>query len=400
MPYEVPQRYIDRYADILINYGLNDGQGIKKGETVFLQVPECAKPMLVALYKTALKAGAHPLINYYPDDMGRILYELGKKHQLEFFPRHALKGKVKEMDHVVTIIADTDKYELEGIPPKKIMTRQRAFKPYIDWRTKKENEGNMTWTLALYGTKEMAKEVNMSLEEYWNEIIKACYLNRKKPVKIWKDIQKEVERIKKKLDGLEIEKLHVKSKSIDLWIKLGKNRKWLGASGKNIPSFEVFISPDWRGTEGYIQFTEPLYRYGSLIEEAYLKFEDGVVVDAKAKKGEKLLKEMIKTEGANKVGEFSLTDKRLSKITKFMGETLFDENVGGKYGNTHIALGKAYNDSYSGDISRVKKSEWKKMGYNDSVEHTDIVSTENRTVTAHLKDGKTKVIYKDGKFTV
>jgi aminopeptidase len=83
-----------------------------------------------------------------------------------------------------------------------------------------------------------------------------------------------------------------------------------------------------------------------------------------------------------------------------MGETLFDENVGGKYGNTHIAVGQAYKDSFNGDQKKVTKAQWKKMGFNESVVHTDIVATSNRKVTAYLPSGKTKVIYENGMFTV
>ena len=100
------------------------------------------------------------------------------------------------------------------------------------------------------------------------------------------------------------------------------------------------------------------------------------------------------------IGEFSLTDGRVSKITKFMAETLFDENMGGKYGNTHIALGSAYKDSFPGNPNKVSKKQWVKMGYNESVVHTDIISTEDRKVTAWLPNGDTLVIYEEGKFTV
>ena len=97
------------------------------------------------------------------------------------------------------------------------------------------------------------------------------------------------------------------------------------------------------------------------------------------------LKEMIAQENADKVGEFSLTDKRHSRITKFMATTLFDENIGGEFGNTHIALGNAYKDTFTGDISKVSDEEWNEMGYNSCPKvHTDIVSTTNRTVTAIL----------------
>jgi len=110
---------------------------------------------------------------------------------------------------------------------------------------------------------------------------------------------------------------------------------------------------------------------------------------------------MIAQENANKVGEYSLTDKRHSRITKFMATTLFDENIGGEFGNTHIALGNAYKDTFTGDISKVSEQEWKDMGYNSCPRvHTDIVSTANRTVTATLPDNSEKIIYKDGMFVI
>lgn len=400
MEFKATERQLENYANILINFALNDFKGIKKGDVVAINVPENAKPMLVHLRRAVLKSGGHPIIQYTPDDIGREYFELATEEQLNFLPTKYLKGLVDEVDHTVMIIADTNKKELQGIDIQKIMTRQKAFKPYMKWREKKENKGKFTWTLAMYPTPAMAKEAKMSIKEYWNEIANACFLNEKDPVKKWQEVYTELERIKKALNKLKIEKVHVKSKSTDLWVKLGENRKWLGGSGRNIPSFELFISPDWPGTEGTYNFTEPLYRYGNLMKNGVLVFKKGKVVKATASKGEKILKEMIKQENADKLGEFSLTDKRFSKITKFMGETLFDENVGGKYGNTHVAVGQAYKDSCTKNPSKVTKKQWKNWGFNESTVHTDLVSTENRVVTAHLPNGKTKVIYEDGMFTI
>ena len=109
---------------------------------------------------------------------------------------------------------------------------------------------------------------------------------------------------------------------------------------------------------------------------------------------------MLKSNNADKLGEFSLTDKRTSRITHPMAETLFDENIGGPFGNTHVAIGNAYRDCYLEDSSKLSDIEWQKLGYNKSAEHTDIVSTTDRTVTAFMADGSSKVIYKDGMFTV
>lgn len=398
--YQPSKKILEKYAELLVSFALNSGQGVRKGEVVLLQVPESAKPMLLELNRAVLKAGAHPIIQYLPDGLSRDFFNFANKEQLSFFPAKYLKGRIEEIDHSIFIIADTDKHELEGIDPKMIMEKSRAMKPYMDWRNEKENKGKFTWTLGLYGTKAGADEAKMSEKAYWNEIIKACYLNDKNPLKTWQKIIAEIERVKDKLDALKIEKLRIEAKNTDLIVGLGKNRQWLGGSGSNIPSFEIFISPDCRQTEGHIYFNQPLYRYGHLMEGIYLEFKNGRVVKATAKKGENVLKQMIANKNANMIGEFSLTDSRLSKITKFMAETLFDENIGGKYGNMHIALGSAYKDSYPGNPDKISNLQWAKMGYNESVVHTDIISTENRTVTAWLPNGETLVIYKDGKFTI
>jgi aminopeptidase len=119
----------------------------------------------------------------------------------------------------------------------------------------------------------------------------------------------------------------------------------------------------------------------------------------RANENEDALKEMISQENADKVGEFSLTDRRHSRITKFMATTLFDENMGGVHGNTHIALGNAYKDTYTGDMSAVSDDKWSEMGYNSCPKvHTDIISTSDRIVTAILADKTEKIIYKDGEF--
>jgi aminopeptidase len=108
---------------------------------------------------------------------------------------------------------------------------------------------------------------------------------------------------------------------------------------------------------------------------------------------------MVASEGGDRVGEFSLTDARLSPITRFMADTLFDENVGGPFGNTHIEIGNSLHTCYDGDPETLGESDWRALGFNDSVIHTDIVSTTDRTVTAVLTDGTKHVIYTGGQFT-
>jgi len=406
--YTPSQKVLENYAKVLVNFALGSGKGVKKGETVYLTVSEYAKPLYAEIRKAILKAGGNVISNYLPDDddtgnkhfnLSKQFYDLASEEQLKHFPAKYLKGLVDEIDHSIAIISETNKKALKGVDPKKMMLRGKTFKPYMEWKNHKENKGQFTWTLALYGTPAMAKEARMSLKEYWQQIIKACYLDKKDPIKEWQKTFKMIAKAENELNKMPIEKLHVVGPDADLWVKLGEKKRWMGGNGRNIPSFEIFTSPDWRGTNGWIRFSEPLYRYGNLITGIELWFKDGKVVKSKAKQNEKLLKQMIATENADKIGEYSLTDKRFSRITKFMAETLFDENVGGKYGNTHLALGNAYHDCYAGDPSEMKPEDWEELGFNSSSVHTDIVSTTPRTVTAVMKDGTEKIIYKNGLFT-
>jgi len=403
--YQPPQKILERYADVFVNFALNSGKGVKKGEVVHLICYEAAKPLYRELKKKILLAGGHIIPDYRPDSGDRFpfdreFFDLAKPHQLVFFPRKYAKGLVEQVDHSIFIISEVDMHELEGVPPKKIMARGLAWKPYQNWRREKENAGKYTWTLGLYATEVMAKEAGMPIKAYWDQIIKACFLDKKDPIAQWKKVYRELEKTRLKLNALQIQKLHVTGPDADLWVHLGDKRKWVGGSGRNIPSFELFTSPDWRGTEGWIRFNQPLYRYGVLIEGVELWFKDGKVIKSKARKNEKVLKQMIATKNADRMGEYSLTDKRLSRITRFMAETLFDENIGGPQGNTHLALGQSYHDCFVDDPGDMSPKDWEDIGFNDSSVHTDIISTAPRTVTATLKNGKEKVIYKNGMFKV
>ena len=403
MAYAPPQPILARYADVLVNFALGGGTGIKSGDVVRVAAHEAAKPLYAELLRAIWRAGGHAITQYLPDEdepynLGRDFYELAGDHQVDFFPERYMRGLVDQIDHQVFVISTTNPKALKGVDPKRIMRTGKAMKPWMDWRSEKENAGRFTWTLGLYGTEAMAAEAGLDLDDYWQQIIDACFLDADDPIARWREVSGQITDYVGRLDALGIDRLHLEGEDVDLWIKLGEKRQWVGGSGRNIPSFEIFTSPDWRGTEGWIRFNQPLYRYGNLVRDVRLEFDGGRVVKATAAENEAVLREMVATENADKVGEFSLTDRRFSRITKFMAETLYDENVGGPFGNTHVALGSSYHDAYAGDPAGVAKDEWARLGFNDSSVHTDIVSTADRTVTATLGDGREQVIYRDGEF--
>lgn len=399
------QKILQRYADVLVNFALGDGKGIKKGDAVFVVCNEPAKPLYQEVLRAITRKGGNFISKYLPGtqdpyDADREFYLTAKPHQLSFFPDKYYRGLVDQIQHYLWLISEPDLRALKGVPPEKIMARAKAMRPWREWRDEKEMAGKFHWTLALYGTSSMAREAGLNEKVYWDQIIKACFLDQPDPIKKWREVDSAVRAYAKRINALRIDKLHMQGPDADIWFSLNGNRVWDGGGGRNIPSFEIFTSPDWRGTEGWVRFNNPVYNHGDIIKDISLKFRKGRVIEAKAAKNQKLLSEMMKVPGGDKVGEFSLTDRRFSRISKFMAETMYDENVGGPNGNTHIAVGRSFHSCYRGDSKKFKAKDWTDLGFNGSAIHQDMVSTAPRTVVAQLVNGQKKVIYKNGQFAL
>lgn len=401
MGFKPSEEVLEKYAKVLINFALGNGEGVKPEEVIFVQIPESAKPFYAPLRNTILKSGAHPIMIYNPEDVrANDYYNIADDKQLEYFPDKYYRGIIDQIDHSIFIIAESNKYELKDVDPKKIIRRSQALRPYKEWREEKELKGKFTWTLGLYGTPEMAQDVNMDLQEYWEQIILACYLDKEDPILTWRQTYAEIGRIQEILNRLDIDYLDIEGDGINLEVGIGPARKWLSGSGRNVPSFEIFTSPDFRRIEGEVNFNQPVYAMGSVIKGISLVFKGGEMVQAKAQENQKLLDEIISTPGGKHIGEISLTDHKFSRITRVMGETLYDENIGGPNGNIHLALGSAYKETYEGVATPGNEDEWLSLGYNQSSIHVDIISTSKRTVTAHLKGGSEIIIYEKGSFTL
>jgi aminopeptidase len=405
--YTPSDKVLKKYADVLINYGLNNGKGINRGDTVFLILPEFAKPLLKHLENAIYLNDGNLILRYLPSDWARS-FEVGlnffrnkpSSTQLNFYPKNYIDGLYEDIDHYLAILGEENPTHFKSVEPSMINAKKNAWSGYFTKRIAKEDAGELSWSFALYGTNGMAKEADLPLKSYWDQIIKACYLDKDNPVKEWQKAYANLKKTEKTLTDLKIRKVSVKGNDIDLVIGFLDQYKWEAGTGSNIPSFETFTSPKWQSVSGWIKFNMPLYRSGNRVEGIELWFEKGKVVKFRVKKGKRFFENLLKTKNMDKVGEFSLTDKRLSRINKFMAETLYDENYGGKYGNTHIALGAAFRSLYTGKDKPEGDSEWQKLGLNTSPDHVDMFSTSDRTVTATLQDGTEQIIYQDGQFTI
>jgi len=179
MSYVPSQKILKNYADVLIKFALWGGKGMNPGETVTLSISESARPMLKPLQLAILEAGGNIILRYHPEGIERDFYEMANEDQLAWIPKKYMLARLEESDHFVSIISTDDKFELEGIDSSKILNRSKRSKFYRDAFDKKITAEKASWTLGLYGTQNMADDVDMSLEEYWKQIIKACFLDEK-----------------------------------------------------------------------------------------------------------------------------------------------------------------------------------------------------------------------------
>lgn len=394
------EKQIDRYADVLL-WGLKTARTgrFKKHDIVCIRYNLAAIGLAEILYARLLAMGMNPVPRMsLTSTMERTFFKLSDTKQLVFSPPGD-RELFRNLNGNIFLHAPESITHLSDIDPKKIGKAALAKKYLRDILDRREEEGVFGWTLCTFPTKELARHARLSLKDYTNQVVKACFLNKTSPVSTWQTIYQNAGLIKKWLNSLEVNFYHIESGNIDLEITPGEKRKWIGISGHNIPSFEIFLSPDWRGTKGKYFANQPSYRSGNYVKDVRLEFKNGSAVKIEAQTGENFVKKQLSMDpGANKLGEFSLTDKRFSKIDRFMANTLFDENYGGRYGNCHVALGSSYSDTYDGNPARLTKKLKQNLGFNDSALHWDLVNTENKRVVAHLKSGKKVTIYENGKF--
>lgn len=392
-------KQLEKYADTLI-WGLTTARkGFKKYDTVLVRCDLEGRELGEVVHRKLVKKGFNVVFRFMASPaLEKDFYELSDDKQRGFVAAGD-REFYSSVNGNVYIHAPSSLTHLKGVDTKRQSQVAIARKPLRDLMTKNEEKGKFGWTLCTYPTEELARQAKLSLKEYAAQIAKACYINEPDPAKKWNSIFKEVTSIKKWLNAMPIDTIRTESASMDFEVRLGDRRKFLGVSGHNIPSFEIFTSPDWRGTRGVYFANLPTFRGGNYVEKIKLEFKDGRAVKISAAKGQDYVRKVMATDrGAAQLGEYSLTDRRFSRIDKFMADILFDENHGGKYGNCHVAIGSAYTDTYAGDPSKLTKEAKVKLGYNDSAVHWDMINTEDKKVTATLKNGKKATIYEKGQF--
>ncbi len=371
------------------------------GDLILLRFDQPATPLAEAVFDLLMDEGMVPVARQnLTSNMELSFYGKGSDTQIKTVPPGD-RELMQNLSGLISLIAPQSLTHLAGTDPSKIGQAAVARKFLREIMEGREQTGAFGWTLCAYPTPEQARCAGLSVEEYARVIRQACFLDDADPAARWAGVFEDAQRVKQALGQLDIQSLRIESEHCDLIVTPGAQRRWLGVSGHNIPSFEIFLSPDWRGTEGVYFADQPSYRSGNRVEGVRLEFKVGRAVTVTAKEGQEFVqKQLAMDEGAAQLGEFSLTDRRHSRIDTFMANTLFDENFGGPFGNCHVAVGASYADTFAGDQATLDAELKQTLGFNDSALHWDLVNTEDKTVTATLAGGGSKVIYTGGEFAL
>ena len=262
----------------------------------------------------------------------------------------------------------------------------------------------VSWCIASVVTHNWAKKVLPNskdpVNEMWNLVLEMTLCDKDDPIKAWDEKIKKNKEIVDKLNNLKIKTLHYKNKlGTDFKISFNDNI-WCGAASKtkdnrdiivNMPTEEVFTTPNKYTANGIVYSSKPLVYNSSLINDFFIEFKDGKVINFDAKIGKDILKSIIEIENGNYLGEVALVDK-LSPINQsniLFFETLYDENA-----SCHLSLGDGFPECIKSDKTN------EELGVNESKTHVDfMIGTDDLEIIAETETDK-KLIMKNGTFVI
>ncbi|HWR04940.1 MAG TPA: aminopeptidase [Humidesulfovibrio sp.] len=388
------------YAEIMV-WAVRTSRAVpfKNGELVLLRFDMQALPLAEAVYAALMDAHLHPLPQALPTSFMQVQHFGNSSFGQLTFAQPGLDELFRATAGVITILAPDDLGSLSGVDEHSIDQGEKSELAAMALLDRRRRAGLLGSTVCLYPTPALAEASGMPLEEYAERLARACLLYTPDPLRQWMRVRQELADIAKWLDSLKIESLRIESTHMDLTLSPGSKRRFVGVTGRNIPGYELYLAPDWRTVNGVYYADQPSIRWGRLVSQVRLEFHGGVAISAQAGQGEPFLAGRLASDGgARRVGEFSLTDKRISRVERFMAHTLLDENYGGEDGNCHIALGGSSAASFAGPAQELTAERAEELGFNSSGMHWDLVNTQKKRVTASLAGGGKRAIYEDGQF--
>ena len=395
------------YAKLIVRVGANVQKGQEVRVFASLDQPEFIKMLVEECYK----AGASRVtVDWNYPELTKLAARYMKLRDLSE-TREWEKARMQDMvDHlpVRIFIESEDPDGLRGINPKyfkAFAARIKISKPYRDAIDNKHQ-----WCIAAVPGEAWAKKVHPELskraavEQLWRDILYTARADGEDPIADWEEHNRDLKARSKYLNDLHLRELRYHSANgTDFKVGLiptaefhaGRDTTMQGVVyDPNMPTEEVFTSPDRRTAEGIVYATKPLSYQGQLIENFSVRFEKGRAVEVKAEKGQDVLEQIISMdEGCHYLGECALVPKEspIHQSGLLFYNTLFDENAA-----CHLALGFGFDECVKG-FENMTKEELYEIGVNDAGNHTDfMIGSDDLSIDGVDEHGNVHPIFRNG----
>ena len=396
-----------KYANLIAKVGAN----VQKGQEVIVRANLENPDFVTMVVEECYKLGAKEVtVDWRHTPISKLHYakrSLETLSEIKDWEIERLKYREKVLPVLISLAGD-DPDGMKGVDQEKVskssIAVMKVTKPYSD-----RMSDRYQWVIAAVPTKKWAKKIfpnlrpSVAVEKLWEAILFTARVNED-PIQAWNDHNKDLLDRCNYLNGLGLKQLTYRASNgtnltvglIDDGLFLGGGENTLSGTyfNPNIPTEEVFTSPMQGVAEGIVYSSKPLSWRGELIDNFWVRFENGVVVETGAEKNAHLLEKLVSMdEGARKLGECALVpfESPINKTGILFYNTLFDENC-----CCHFALGRGFNNTLK-NFENLSFAECKAKGINDSSIHVDfMIGTADLEIDGVTKDGKTIAIFRKG----
>jgi aminopeptidase len=392
---------LDGLARLAVRVGLN----LQEGQTLAVNAMVEHAPLARAIARAAYEAGARYVDVLYSDQHVRREYiEHAAEGELGYSPPWLVSRfrKLGEEGGAIASITGNPEPELFADLDGDRVGRARMRE--LSEESLKLTDGLCNWTIVAYPNEGWAQTVfgEPDVERLWEAVATAVRLDEPDPVAAWRDHIAKLDRRAAGLNERRFDALRYRGRGTDLTIGLHPESHWKAALDvsrgiehvANMPTEEVFTTPDARRVDGVVRSTLPLQIQGTIVRDLTVRFEGGRAVDVRASSGEQVMRTHVATDdGAARLGEVALvdSDSRVGKTGLVFYDTLFDENA-----SSHIALGSSIAAAvdWAPALSPEERDE---RGVNQSSIHTDfMIGSPELEVDGITEDGEAVPILRNG----
>jgi aminopeptidase len=393
---------LERYAELIVAVGAN----VQPGQLVDVWSALGKEELTRAVTAAAYRRGAKFVdVAYYDPHVKRARVEHVAEESLEYIPpwhgERALQlGEARAAS--ISFSGPTAPGLFDDLDPSRL---GRDIYPRVKEWSKITNERTVNWSIAPAPTASWAKlvypelEPSEALDRLWDAVVHVCRLDDEDPAAAWRARNADLAAAADRLTERRFDALHLEGPGTDLTVGLFPTSSWIGGSDStaegiqhmsNLPTEEVFTTPDPERVEGTVRATMPLFTQGTVVDGLTVRFEGGRAVQIDADSGAEIVRTLTtRDEGAKRLGEIALVDRegRIGGLDTVFYDTLLDENAA-----SHLALGSAYEQGVaSEDAGRI----------NDSEIHLDfMVGGPDVDVTGITRDGERVPVLRDATWKI